>query len=130
MGDRHHNFGHWPSRLSRHSQLNQNSLMKLNKDVTHSPKELLDDLQALVVEAETMMAGSISEHSAEALKNLRLRFAAAKERFGAFYDTARERVVAGVKCTDTVVRENPYQSIAIVAGVSVLVGLLLGRRSK
>jgi ElaB/YqjD/DUF883 family membrane-anchored ribosome-binding protein len=104
--------------------------MKNNKETAHTPKELLTELQSLVTEAEAIMAGSQSEHSSEALGHLRARFGAAQERMGELYDTAKKRVIAGAKCTDTAIRENPYQSMAIALGIGVLVGVLVGRRSK
>ena len=105
--------------------------MKNNKDTTaQTPKELLTELQTLVSEAEKMMGASISEHTEDAMGALRTRFDAAQERLGDLYEGARKRVVAGAKCTDEAIRANPYQSLAIAAGVGLLVGVLLGRRSK
>lgn len=104
--------------------------MKNNKDTVHTPKELLTELRALAVEAERMLSDSLSEHSAEAISNLRARFNAAHERFTEVYEGTKEKVVAGAKYTDTTIRENPYQSIAIAAGVGLLVGVLLGRRGR
>ncbi len=104
--------------------------MKSNKDTTHTPKELLHDLQALVAEAETLLTDSASEHSGEVVENLRTRFSAAQERFSELYEGAKKKVVAGAKCTDETIRANPYQSIAIAAGVGLLIGVLVGRRSK
>jgi len=104
--------------------------MKSNQETAHTPKELLNDLQAFVVEAEAMMSNSVSGHSSEAVENLRTRFNAAQERLGELYEGAKKRVVAGAKCTDETIRANPYQSIAIAAGVGLLVGVLVGRRSK
>ena len=104
--------------------------MKNNTDTARTPKELLNELQALVAEAETMMADSLSEHSADALGNLRARFGAAQQRFADGYAAARKKVVAGARYTDTSIRENPYQSLAIALGVGVLVGVLVGRRSQ
>jgi len=104
--------------------------MKNNKTPAQTPKELLADLQALVSEAEKMMGESISEHTEDAMSAMRSRYAAAQERVGELYEGARTRVIAGAKCTDTAIRENPYQSMAIAAGVGLLVGVLLGRRSK
>ncbi len=100
--------------------------MKHTKE--HTPKELLAELQALVSEAETMMVDSVTEHSSDAINNLRERFSAAQERFSELYDGAKRKVVAGAKYTDTAIRENPYQSMAIALGVGVLVGVLVGRR--
>lgn len=104
--------------------------MKNNQDTVHTPKELLAELQTLVSEAETMMAESVSEHTTDAMEALRERFGAAQERFGELVQGARKRVVAGAKCTDAAIRANPYQSLAIAAGVGLLVGVLLGRRGR
>jgi ElaB/YqjD/DUF883 family membrane-anchored ribosome-binding protein len=105
--------------------------MKNSDDTTaQTPKELLNDLRALVSEAERMLGDSISEHTADAVSALRTRFDAAHERLGELYTTARTKVVAGAKCTDEAIRANPYQSLAIAAGIGLLVGILLGRRSK
>jgi len=105
--------------------------MKNNNVTTaQTPKELLNDLHTLVQEAEKMMGDSISEHTADAVSALRVRFDAAQERLGELYEGARKKVVAGARITDTAIRENPYQAIAIAAGVGLLVGVLLGRRTK
>ena len=103
--------------------------MKNSQQTAHTPKELLSELQALVAEAETMMAGSLSEHSAEAFGNLRERFNAAQERFGDAYTEARKKVIAGAKYTDETIRANPYRSLAIAAGIGLLIGVLVSRRS-
>jgi len=104
--------------------------MKNNNETAQTPKELLNDLRTLVSEAEKMMGDSISEHTGDAVNALRARYDAAHERLGELYTGARTKVIAGAKCTDEAIRENPYQSMAIAAGVGILVGVLLGRRSK
>jgi ElaB/YqjD/DUF883 family membrane-anchored ribosome-binding protein len=105
--------------------------MKNNNDTTaQTPKELLTELHTLVNEAEKMMGDSISEHTADAVNALRTRFDAAHERLGELYTGARTKVIAGAKCTDQAIRANPYQSLAIAAGAGLLIGILLGRRSK
>ena len=104
--------------------------MKNNSDPAQTPKDLLDDLRSLVSEAEKMLGDSLTEQSEDALSALRVRLDAAQERMGELYAGARKRVVAGAKCTDEAIRANPYQSLAIAAGVGVLVGVLVGRRTK
>ena len=103
--------------------------MKHSKE-SHTPKELLTELKALVSEAETVMADSLSENSAEAVGGIRARFEAAQERFADIYDGTKKKVAAGAKYTDTAIRENPYQALAIAAGVGILVGVLVGRRNR
>ena len=105
--------------------------MKNNtKSTAQTPQDLLDDLRKLVADAETMAGDSISEHTADAVNALRTRFDAAQERLSDLYDGARTKVIAGARYTDATIRANPYQSLAIAAGVGLLVGVLLGRRSK
>lgn len=102
-----------------------------NRRVSDSttPADLLKDLRTLVVEAEQMLESSVTEHTAEAMAALRARYESAQERLGVLYEGARKNVVAGAKCTDEAIRANPYQSIAIAAGVALLIGVLLSRRS-
>ena len=95
-----------------------------------TPEDLLNDLRLLVTEAEKMLGESVSEHSADAMSALRDRYEAATERMGEIYDSAKTRVVAGAKCTDEAIRANPYQSLAIALGAGLLIGVLVGRRSK
>ncbi|HWZ96028.1 MAG TPA: hypothetical protein VNW30_12605 [Opitutaceae bacterium] len=104
--------------------------MKNNNETAQTPKELLTDLQALVAEAEAMIAGTVTEHSSDAFDSLRSRFGAAQERFTDAYAGARKKVIAGAKYTDETIRANPYQSLAIAAGVGLLIGVLAGRSSK
>jgi ElaB/YqjD/DUF883 family membrane-anchored ribosome-binding protein len=99
-------------------------------DTAQTPKELLNDLHTLVAEAEKMIGDSVTEHTADAVSALRARFDAAHERAAELCAVTKQRVIAGAKCTDQAIRANPYQSLAIAAGVGLLVGVLLGRRSK
>jgi ElaB/YqjD/DUF883 family membrane-anchored ribosome-binding protein len=102
--------------------------MKHSKE-GHTPKELLTELKALVAEAETVMGDAVSDESGALVAGLRERFEAAQERFSDLYGAARRKVVDGAKYTDTAIRENPYQALAIAAGVGVLVGVIVGRRN-
>ena len=104
--------------------------MNTRSNAPETPAELLAEFKNLVSEAEEMLGNSASEHSHEAIEAMRARLDAARERFRTLFNHAKAKVVAGAKCTDTAIRENPYQALAIAAGVGLLVGVLLGRRSK
>lgn len=104
--------------------------MTNNKGISHLPEELLSELQSLVAEAETIVTDSVSEHSAAALSALRERFDATQERFTAAYDEVKNKAIAGARCTDAAIRDNPYQLLAIALGVGVVVGVLIGRRGR
>ncbi len=73
-----------------------------------------------------MMGESISEHTSDAGGAPHSRVNTAQERLSDLDENARTKVVAAAKCTDTAIRENPYQAVAITAGV----GVLVGRQSK
>ena len=104
------------------------------KNRTHipaqTPQELLTDLRNLVVEAERMAADSVTSHSREAFDAVRERFGSAQSRLSDLYDGTKKKVTAGAHYTDEVIREKPYQALAIAAGVAALVGILVGRRSR
>jgi ElaB/YqjD/DUF883 family membrane-anchored ribosome-binding protein len=92
-------------------------------------KHLLDEMHALVAEAEKMME-SASDRGDDVVGALRARFDSAQERLSEIYTDTRKKVVDTAKNTDKAIRTNPYQSLAIAAGVGVLIGLYMGRRNK
>jgi len=102
--------------------------MKAHYDLAHLPKDLINELRELVSEANTLLASSVSEYSAEALAGLRSRISAVEGRLSEYYRDARKQVIAGARATDRTIREHPYPSLAIALGVGVVVGVLLGRR--
>jgi ElaB/YqjD/DUF883 family membrane-anchored ribosome-binding protein len=104
--------------------------MKNNQETASAPRELVTELQTLITEAEAMLAGSPADSSSEMFTELRARFEAAQARVAAVYGEAKKKVVAGAKCADASIRENPYPAVAIALGAGVLVGVLLGRRTR
>jgi ElaB/YqjD/DUF883 family membrane-anchored ribosome-binding protein len=101
-----------------------------NTASAQTPEDLLGDLRRLVAEAEKMTGESLGEHGADTLDSLRERFDAAHERISDLYENAKEKIVGGAKRTDEIIRTNPYRSIMVATGVGLLVGVLIGRRSR
>jgi ElaB/YqjD/DUF883 family membrane-anchored ribosome-binding protein len=94
--------------------------------IEESTERLLQDLKAVVRDGEDLLRAGVQDASE--------RGHAARERLSAALDTAREtqrklqeRATAGVKATDRIIRDNPYQSIGIAFGVGLLVGVLVSR---
>lgn len=102
--------------------------MPHHSDTALTPRELLNELHALVDEAEQLMGDSIAAHGTDTISALRARYTAAQERMSELYACARQRAVTGARCTDAAIREHPYRSLALAAGAGLLAGLLLGRR--
>lgn len=96
-----------------------------------STEKLVEDLQLLVRDAEALLNATatqtgerIQEVRARAEESLRMT----KERLAEMEDQALERAREVATAADKYVRENAWQSVAIAAGVGLLVGLLLRRR--
>ena len=93
--------------------------------------QLLTDLKTVMSDAEALLRAT-SAQTGEKIQEVRARaeesLRQAKARLSSIEDEAlrRAREVAGA--TDEYVRENPWQSVGIAAGVGLLLGLLLARR--
>jgi len=90
--------------------------------------KLVKDLKATANDAEELIkatAGELNEKSREA----RLRLKTALETVRESCDELQEKAAEGVKATDRTIRTHPYESLGIVLGLGVLLGILIGRRS-
>ena len=70
-----------------------------------------------------MLFRSAGEKVGEARKRLAAALDSGKE----MYSCAKAKAIEGVKVADKTVRENPYQAIAIAAGVGAIIGYLAAR---
>ena len=96
-----------------------------------SRARLITDVKAVVADAEAYLNASVGQ-TGEA-------YAAARTKLEKTLDTAKTQVAetrlvlgdktrAAARATDTYVHEKPWESIAVGAGVGLLVGLLIARR--
>ncbi len=96
-----------------------------------STKALIDDLRAVVAEAETLLGAGAAEASGRAA-DLRARAGESVDRARARLEdleadlTARAKQ-AGEDATQFV-RDNPWPAVGIAAAAGLLVGVLLSRR--
>jgi len=92
-----------------------------------SANQLLDDLTAVVRDAEGLLKATASqtgERVAEVRAKAEESLRQAKARLAGFEDQARE--AAGE--ADQFVRANPWQAVGVAAAVGLVVGLLISRR--
>lgn len=102
--------------------------MKRNHTATaESPEQLVTSLRSLLAEAEQLVSDSAGEFASEKAEDIKSRFAQAQEHIQEFYDSARQKVVAGARRADETIRAHPYESLAVALGVGVLLGALLRR---
>jgi ElaB/YqjD/DUF883 family membrane-anchored ribosome-binding protein len=98
----------------------ENNISTVNNDV----KTLVKDAQALFTAATALTGEKAEELRGRGMRALDTALAKAHE--------AQQSAVAAGKqvaqSTDAYVKENPWRSIAMAAGVGLLVGVILGRR--
>ena len=85
------------------------------------------ELSGLAEDAKALLSatGHLAE---EKVVEARKRLSEALERGRETWERVQDRTIQGAKAADTAIREHPYQSIAVAAGVGALVGYLLARR--
>lgn len=92
---------------------------------------LMEDLKTVVADAETLMAataGDVSERAHTARERAAESVARARARIHTLEEQLKVRASAAATQADHYVHENPWQSIAVAAGVGAIVGILLARR--
>ncbi len=100
---------------------------------TANPDEnaILSDLQAALEDTEAMLKDLADQGSAIS-ESVRERIGAnlkgVKEKLQETEALVTDQAKAAAKATDEYVRENPWQSIGIAAGVGFLIGLMISRR--
>jgi ElaB/YqjD/DUF883 family membrane-anchored ribosome-binding protein len=87
---------------------------------------LVEDLQTITRDAEALVAATAGEVS-EKVKESRRRLTAAVETAKETCENLKAKAVAGVKATDRVIRDHPYETIGIAFGVGLVAGLLVNR---
>ena len=85
-----------------------------------STEKLMQDMRAVVIDAEELLKATASQ-TGERVEKVRGR---AEESLR----VARERIKEAGMDVDAQVRDNPWATAGIAAGVGLLVGLLIGRR--
>jgi ElaB/YqjD/DUF883 family membrane-anchored ribosome-binding protein len=97
-------------------------------DAPPSPRELVESLKEMIDEAESMIIETASHQMDETVEELREQLQERIDRLKASYQQAEERVIGVATATDTTIRQKPYQSLGMAAGIGVIIGLLLNRR--
>ena len=85
------------------------------------------DVNQLAEDARALMAAT-ADVAGEKVGEARKRLAAALDSGKEMYGRVKQKAVEGAKVADETVRANPYQSIAIAAGVGVIIGYLAARQ--
>ncbi|MBU6410965.1 MAG: DUF883 domain-containing protein [Verrucomicrobiota bacterium] len=88
-------------------------------------EQLGTNLKELSHDAEEMLQATAGQ-TGERMKELRQRLSTALDTAKTTYHRIEEKTVAGAKVADKTIREHPYESIGVAAGIAFGVGLLIG----
>jgi len=96
--------------------------------VATTRENLLADLNKVITDAEQLLK-NIGDEGGEQATTFRNKveenLKVGKERLLELEESLLERTKAAAQTTDSYVHEHPWQTVGIVAGVGVLLGLLL-----
>jgi len=98
----------------------ENNISTVNNDV----KTLVKDAQALFTAATALTGEKAEELRGRGMRALDSALAKAHEAQAGAVQATKEMASS----TDAYVKENPWRSIAVAAGVGLLVGVILGRK--
>jgi ElaB/YqjD/DUF883 family membrane-anchored ribosome-binding protein len=106
--------------------------MEKSMNAEISTDQLVSDLKSVVNDAEALL-NATSAQTGDTIKTVRARaeesLRQAKARLTEIEQDAVRRAKEIADATDEYVRDNPWQSVGIAAGIGLLLGVLLGRRS-
>lgn len=104
--------------------------MKNESVPAETPEEVAEHISRLMAEAEAMLVGPVSDRVADKYGDLRARLENLQKVVAEAYGDARQKVAEGARATDQTIRSHPYESIAVAVGVGVVIGLLIGRKTR
>ncbi len=93
-------------------------------DENASLNQLSEDVSVLLQEAETLIQAS----SANLSKESKAQLESALARMKAQGERIKQQALLGAHATDRVIRKYPYQSMGVVFGLGLVLGVLLRRR--
>src|SRR3954468_4495675 len=106
--------------------------MEKSMNAETSTDQLVSDLKSVVNDAEALL-NATSTQTGDKIQAVRARaeesLRQAKARLTEVEQEAMRRAKEIADATDEYVRDNPWQSVGIAAGIGLLLGVLLGRRS-
>jgi ElaB protein len=101
---------------------------RIAKKSRHAASDIGGEVRSLLNELEETLADGAGADVAILRSQLRDRLDSARTRFGDTHKAVRRRAESAWADGNQYVRDRPLQTVAAVAGLAVLVGLLLGRR--
>ena len=96
-----------------------------------SKDKLVADLKVVVADAEELLRATASQAGEKvvvARERIQASLATAKVKLSEAERAVLEQTKKAAKATDEYVHENPWNAVAIAAGIGLILGLLISRR--
>lgn len=93
--------------------------------------KLMADMRLVVADTEELLrlgAGDVTDGARKLRDRLQNNLDRAKSELSALQTAATEKAKAAGHAADDYVHEHPWRSVAVGAGVGLVIGLLIGRR--
>lgn len=93
--------------------------------------QLIEDFKKVIGDAEELLKATANETSGkvgEVRERAEANLREARRKLQVMENDLVTQTKAAAKATDKLVHENPWQAVAIAAGVGLLFGMLSGRR--
>ena len=85
--------------------------------------QIAEDLRAIVTDAEALLRSTANAGGADTQERAQATLQDLRARLSALEGTVRSRA----RDVDSYVHENPWQAVAAVGGIALLLGLIMGR---
>jgi ElaB/YqjD/DUF883 family membrane-anchored ribosome-binding protein len=98
-------------------------------DTQAARDKLIEDFSAVIADSEALLKAMAAAggDKAQALRgDLQRKMGEARARIDELQDAALERSRVAAKKADEYVHENPWESIAVSAGIAAVIGLVIG----
>lgn len=113
LGDSWTTTGRHARRIARHSR--------------HAAEDIASELRSLLTELEETLGDGTQADAAALRAQLRDRLDTAKARLNGTRQAVRQRAETALAGADGYIRENPWQTAAIVGGIALIAGVLIAR---
>ena len=101
----------------------------MKQSIEATKDKLIEDFNAVIADTEQLLKSLVAaggEKAGSMRASVEQNLKVARERLHELEDAALERARAAAESTDEYVRENPWQSIGIAAGLGALAGIIIG----
>ena len=122
-------FFHTRDAVDDSVQATRRHMKRINRRGRHAANDIGDELRSLIDELQVCISDGTHADISTLRGQIRDRVSAARSKLDSTKDVARERAIAAINQTDEFVRERPWQTIAALAGVALVVGAVLGRKA-